>query len=35
MLRRGATTISGALVGDVANDAVGTLSYPVGNYSSL
>jgi lambda family phage minor tail protein L len=29
-----ATTISGALVGDVANDAVGTLSYPVGNYSS-
>ena len=30
----GATTISGALVGDVADNAVGTLSYPVGNYSS-
>lgn len=30
----GATTISGTLVGDVDNDNVGTLSYPVGNYSA-
>ena len=29
-----ATTVSGALVGDIADDAVGTLSYPVGNYSA-
>jgi lambda family phage minor tail protein L len=30
----GAITISGTLVGDVDNDNVGTLSYPVGNYSA-